>query len=236
MTTIKVLVSDQNLTITESPVVASGGINETEVLFEFCANWSGFTKIAVFADAKKDNWYSATIDNDNKAIVPAQVTATKGRFWLGVVGVKDDIRYTTQLVQYDVAEGPILSLTDDELPPSQLFVATQADIARLEERIAALEGNSGGSSIGVNLRGKTVKFTCKVPYPNMSDDATFTVFAIDNENYIELDPQYGYYFGYGIFDFIYDTGYFEDYVFTFDADSDHIVTTDTGHVGFTILN
>ena len=81
MTLIEAKVVDQTLTVTKKPLVASGGINETSILFSFCPNWSDFIKTAVFTDAKKTEWFDAVIDDEGKAVVPAQVTAEKGRFW-----------------------------------------------------------------------------------------------------------------------------------------------------------
>ena len=120
MTIIEAKVTDQLLTVTNDPVVASGGVNDTSVLFSFCEKWNGFIKTAVFADANKQDWYDVVLDANNKAIVPAQVMATKGRFWFGVVGVKDDIKYTAKIVQYDVAEGAAISGEEPEIPQSTI--------------------------------------------------------------------------------------------------------------------
>ena len=87
MTIIEAQVIDQVLTVIKDPVVASGGINDTSVLFSFCPNWNDVIKTATFTDARKENWYDVEIDADGKAVVPAQVMATKGKFWFGVVGV-----------------------------------------------------------------------------------------------------------------------------------------------------
>ena len=118
MTIIEAKVTDQLLTITKDPIVASGGINETSIHFSFDARWDGFIKTAVFADAKKENWYSVSMDSNNTAVVPAQVTLEKGRFWIGVMGVKGEIRYTTRIASYNVEEGVILSVEAGGIPQS----------------------------------------------------------------------------------------------------------------------
>ena len=134
MTIIEAQVKDQDLKVTTEPLVASGGINETTVHFSFCENWTGFIKTAVFADAGKENWYNVILEN-NKAVVPAQVTATKGRFWFGVVGIKDQTRYTTKIIQYDVAEGVTLAEEDVE-PPQALIDQILASVGAHTENTA----------------------------------------------------------------------------------------------------
>jgi lysophospholipase L1-like esterase len=152
MTIIEAQIKDQVLTVTKNPLVASGGINETSIIFSFDEHWDGFTKTAVFADAKKENWYDVPLDSNSTAVVPAQVTLAKGRFWFGVVGIKDEIRYTTKLVSYDVEEGVILSGEEPEIPQpviDQIMEAignTNEAVAALDERVKTLEttGGTGG--------------------------------------------------------------------------------------------
>lgn len=152
MTIIEAQVKDQVLTVTKDPLVASGGINETTVLFSFCENWTDFIKTAVFADAKKENWYDVPLDADNKAVVPAQVTAVKGRFWFGVIGIKDETRYTSKIVSYDVEEGAVLSGEAPDIPQSVVdkimasINATNNAVTALEKRVKALEDNGGGAA------------------------------------------------------------------------------------------
>ena len=129
MTIIKAKISDQELRITENPLVASGGVNETSIHFTFCEKWNGYIKTAVFADSNKQEWYDVMLDANDRAIVPALVTATRGRFFFGIVGIKDDIRYTTKVVQYDVVEGAILSGEEPEIPQS-IMDQILAEVAR----------------------------------------------------------------------------------------------------------
>ena len=161
MTIIEAQVIDQTLKVTKEPVVASGGINETTVLFSFCENWTGFIKTAVFADAGKENWYNAVLDVNNKAVVPAQVTLTKGRFWFGVVGIKDETRYTTQIVQYDVVEGAVLAIEDVEPPQAmidQILASVGAHTANMENPHQVTKEQLGlGNVDNTADKDKTVK-------------------------------------------------------------------------------
>ena len=76
-TTIKIKCIDQTLTYEGTPVVASGGVNEDYVEFTFCSLWYGFSKVVVFYQNKGEIYYSL-VSADNKAVVPKEVTATKG--------------------------------------------------------------------------------------------------------------------------------------------------------------
>lgn len=151
MTTIEAQIKDQLLTVTKNPLVASGGVNETSVLFSFDEHWDGFTKIAVFTDAKKENWYDVPLDSNSTAVVPAQVTLAKGRFWFGVVGIKDKTRYTTKIVSYDVEEGVILSGEAADIPESlidQIMAAINNAVLYTEQTLTEEEKAQARKNIG----------------------------------------------------------------------------------------
>ena len=48
LTLINVKCIDQKLYFANLPTVASGGINETKIKFDFCPLWNGFGKVAIF--------------------------------------------------------------------------------------------------------------------------------------------------------------------------------------------
>lgn len=161
MTIIEAQVKDQELKVTTEPLVASGGINETTIHFSFCENWTNFVKTAVFADAGKENWYNVVLDA-NKAVVPAQVTATKGRFWFGVVGIKDQTRYTTKIIQYDVAEGVTLAEEDVE-PPQTLIDQLMAALGNVSAEASAVRTEMQIHPTGAPVKDDTVAYIKNVP-------------------------------------------------------------------------
>lgn len=161
MTIIEAQVKDQELKVTTEPLVASGGINETTIHFSFCENWTNFVKTAVFADAGKENWYNVVLDA-NKAVVPAQVTATKGRFWFGVVGIKDQTRYTTKIIQYDVAEGVTLAEEDVE-PPQTLIDQLMAALGNVSAEAHAIGNELLIRPSGAPVKDDTVAYIKDVP-------------------------------------------------------------------------
>ena len=52
-TVIRISCIDQTLKIVEAPIIASGGVKDSKIIFEFCHLWDGFTKTAVFLKSKE---------------------------------------------------------------------------------------------------------------------------------------------------------------------------------------
>ena len=82
-TIIKVKCIDQTLTLINSPVIASGGLNENKLECEFCEKWDGFSKTAVFYQDKKNVYYSVLDENDT-CVIPKEATASKGTMCFGI--------------------------------------------------------------------------------------------------------------------------------------------------------
>lgn len=103
-TTINVECIDQNLIITNSPTIASGGICENLVSFKFCSKWDNFSKTAVFYQNEK-NVYYALIDSQNMCIVPHEATLKEGTLYLGVFGVNGEVRRTSEIGRIRIHKG-----------------------------------------------------------------------------------------------------------------------------------
>ena len=111
-TLITVECVDQALRLITMPTIASGGIKETVVEFSFDELWDGFVLTAVFYSTS-DSVYHVLIE-DNRCIVPKEVTAEPGYFYLGVFGVKGDVTRTSTVLSCRVDTGAI---TDGIQPP-----------------------------------------------------------------------------------------------------------------------
>lgn len=111
-TEIKVSCIDQVLKITESPILASGGLSEVRVVFSFCEKWNGFEKTAIFYRDDEPVYYSILDENDT-CIVPWEVCYEEGTFKFGVFGDKGVTRRTSLEVKYKVKKGAI---TADTMP------------------------------------------------------------------------------------------------------------------------
>ena len=111
-TTINAKVADQELTITKAPVIASGGVDENVVIFEFDETWSDYTvKKAVFY-RKQDDVYHVQLGSDNKAVIPWELLREEGYVFIGVFGTKSDGEIkTSSVVRYRIQQGAITSAT-----------------------------------------------------------------------------------------------------------------------------
>ena len=86
-TLIKVECVDQVLRLTQTPTIASGGVKEDTVEFAFDSLWDGFNLAAVFYRSENEVYHVEIVDN--RCIIPKEVLANPGYFYLGVMGAKD---------------------------------------------------------------------------------------------------------------------------------------------------
>ena len=112
MSVIKLKCVAQAISILNSPIISSGNVNFDSVEFEFCDTWSGYSKTAIFYRKRDEAYYQLLVDD--KCTIPKEVLASKGIFYIGVFGSKDDVVITSEVVAYRVNEGAI---TEELLPP-----------------------------------------------------------------------------------------------------------------------
>lgn len=113
-TFIEVSCTDQDIKVINNPVVASGGLHENFILFDFCEKWNGLTMTGVFyRDGKKIEPFYSVVDGSNICEVPHEVTDTPGIMYFGVFGVLNDVVKTSKIVPYKVQQGAI---TTDLVP------------------------------------------------------------------------------------------------------------------------
>lgn len=105
-TVIRVSCIDQQLKAVASPLLASGGMNEAVVAFDFCEKWDGFAKTGVFYRDEEEVYYSLLDEND-ECIIPHEVYDEPGTFYFTVFGDKDDIRRTASTLRYKAYKGVV---------------------------------------------------------------------------------------------------------------------------------
>lgn len=141
-TEIKVSCRDQVLKITEAPVLASGGVNEVRIVFNFCEKWVGFIKTAIFY-RDEEVVYHAVLDENDTCIVPWEVCYEEGAFYFGVFGDKDDITRTSNIIRYKVKKGAITTDMMPSAPPTDLYEQIIKEVANMREttkhNIASIE-------------------------------------------------------------------------------------------------
>ena len=120
MTQIHVNCTDQVLTVTSRPLIASGGVNEERVEFTFCSKWDGHTKTAVFY-RREDEVYHVLLDDNDSCVIPPEVLASPGKLYIGVFGVRDQVKRTSSLLSYFVEEGAITEATAVSDPTPDIY-------------------------------------------------------------------------------------------------------------------
>ena len=117
MTIIKARLNDQELSLSASPVVASGGVGEDNVKFVFDDAWTGYTKKAVFY-CDESNVYHVDVGSDDTAVIPWEVLQYSGFMYFGVFGIKGDEKKTSTVVRYRVEPGAITSAAQLDPTPN----------------------------------------------------------------------------------------------------------------------
>lgn len=133
-TIISLTCNQQILKTKEAPKVASGGVNENKVVFTFCPAWDGFTKTAVFY-RNEEEVFHVLLDDLNSCVIPHEVTASPGTFYIGVFGVYENITKTSEVITYEVCKGAITTGTKPSEPTPDVY-------SQLLKRISEIEKNS----------------------------------------------------------------------------------------------
>nr|DAI88712.1 MAG TPA: nucleoid-associated protein [Caudoviricetes sp.] len=130
-TLIKVECTDQVLRLTQTPTIASGGVKEDTVEFAFDNLWDGFNLAAVFYRSEKEVYHVEIVDN--RCIVPREVLANPGYFYLGVMGVKDGVTRTTNVLSYRVEAGAITEGVKPPEPTPSIYEQILASVKYAEQ-------------------------------------------------------------------------------------------------------
>lgn len=130
-TLIKVECTDQVLRLTQTPTIASGGVKEDTVEFAFDNLWDGFNLAAVFYCSEKEVYHVGIVDN--RCIVPREVLANPGYFYLSVMGVKDGVTRTTNVLSYRVEAGAITEGVKPPEPTPSIYEQILASVKYAEQ-------------------------------------------------------------------------------------------------------
>ena len=94
MSTIKVTCTDQVLSFTNMPVIASGDVNADKINFTFDSVWDGYTKTCVFYRQEGKHFYGL-IDSSGNVTIPAALLQEPGKISFGVSGYKVSVICTS---------------------------------------------------------------------------------------------------------------------------------------------
>ena len=132
MSTIKVICIDQALAFENTPVIASGGLEEDFISFTFCNQWTGFTRTAVFWRTEKDA-YHVLLDGADRCQIPPEVTADEGTIFFGVFGVDGTgAQRTTEVLTYHIKKGAITTGTKPSEPTQDIYTQLLAAYAKVQ--------------------------------------------------------------------------------------------------------
>ena len=120
MSDLRAKLIDQNLTWLNNQAIYSGDINTDRIHFDFCSNWEGYIKTAIFYRST-DEIYQQLLDEDNSCIIPHEVLSQEGFICIGVYGVKDDRVLTSQCLRYRVQHGAISDRLSIEPPTLTIY-------------------------------------------------------------------------------------------------------------------
>ena len=132
MSTIKVICIDQALAFENTPVIASGGLEEDFVSFTFCDQWTGFARTAVFWRNEKEP-YHALLDGSDTCQIPPEVTGDEGTIFFGVFGVNESgAQRTTEVLTYHIKKGAITAGTKPSEPTQDIYTQLLAAYAKVQ--------------------------------------------------------------------------------------------------------
>ena len=138
-TVMSARITDQHLTLVNVPLIASGGVDEIRIHFQFCGLWDGCGKTAVFYRDPAEVYHVPIADGS--VIVPHEVLTAEGFFYFGVMGTGDNIR-TTEVVRLYVTQGALTTPTanHEELTPD-IYQQLLAAYGKLDTALAKEKEN-----------------------------------------------------------------------------------------------
>lgn len=179
-TLMKARITDQHLQLVNEPLIASGGVDEVQIRFEFCNLWEKCGKTAVFY-RDPETVYHVPIA-DGIVTVPHEVLTDEGYFYFGVMGAADNIR-TTEVIKVKVVLGAITQATaEHEEPTPDVYQQLMAAYGRVEQELSVERGRlnelvemrgsdevvyeiegSDGFSVTIETNGFAAKLTAHCP-------------------------------------------------------------------------
>lgn len=153
-TIIEVKCTDQVLTLTNTPVIASGGVGEDYVSAEFCEKWDDYAPALLFWRKGVDP-VPVLPDEDGLFPVPAELTGVDGIVYFGAVGYDGDgNRRTSEAISYRLEAGAITEGTELPAPSGDVFDQIMAHYADVKLYVSTRidEAADAALAAGANAR------------------------------------------------------------------------------------
>lgn len=128
MSTIKVICIDRALAFENTPLIASGGMDEDFVSFTFCKEWTGYERTAVFWRSETEV-YHVRLNETDACQIPPEVTTDEGTIYFGVFGVTTEGKQrTSNVLTYHIAKGAITVGTMPSDPTPDIYTQFLAEV------------------------------------------------------------------------------------------------------------
>lgn len=148
MSIIKVKCQDQTLSFLNTPLIASGGLGEDFMQFEFCSKWDGLERTAVFWRNEKDA-YHVLLDDQDLCEIPPEVLQDGGLIYFGAFGVDAAGKQrTTEVLTYRIEQGAITTGTKPSDPTPDIYTQLLEQYAAIVAMYAAKANKVTGAVAG----------------------------------------------------------------------------------------
>lgn len=156
-TIIEVKCVDQVMTFVNTPVIASGGLGEDYVSFEFCEKWDGYTVTALFWRQGVDP-IPVLADAENLYQVPPELMTSEGVVYFGVAGVSaDGARRTSEAISYRIQAGAITENTTLPDPDGDVFTQLLAQYADVKLYVSSRVSQAAESASAAQEAAENVQ-------------------------------------------------------------------------------
>ena len=146
-TIIEVKCTDQVLTLTNTPVIVSGGVGVNYISAEFCEKWDGLAVVMMFWRQGVDPQLSLE-NEEGLYIVPHRFTFSEGVVYFGAIGIdQNGVRRTSEAVSYRIQAGAITENTTLPEPDGDVFGQLLAQYADVKLYVSTRIGEAADAAI-----------------------------------------------------------------------------------------
>lgn len=151
---IKLNVSEHLLTLAGTSMLAGGSENVDTIKVTFDSTWNGFGKLAVFNTEKTDST-NVAIDTDGIATIPS--LKSKKYLRIGIVGIKNEQTYTTNVIKVYVEDGAVKS--ESEAPAADVYHQILSMFGEMTTTLSNIIDDSAPASTRTYSSNKIEKLT-----------------------------------------------------------------------------
>lgn len=159
MTKINLIASDQLLSLSTNPILASGDRKTDTLHIDFSEEWAGLTLSAVFFTDKDATVYEVLLDGDCNCTIPHEALDKDCILFIGARGVNANTAKvkTSTLIKYKIKKGAPSGTASTVAPTPDVYqqilanqealkAETEAELEEIRELVENIEtgGGSGG--------------------------------------------------------------------------------------------